>query len=60
MTSYPALAPQSEGLLQLWMPEEYDEFMIYCDVCHQWFHTSCVNLKGDSFTNQWKCYTCGK
>ena len=40
------------------MPEEYDEFMISCDVCHQWFHTSCVNIKADSFPDQWECYTC--
>ena len=40
------------------MPEEYDEFMIFCDVCHQWFHTSCVNVKEDYFSDQWECYTC--
>ena len=40
------------------MPEEYDEFMISCDVCHQWFHTSCVNVKVDQFPDQWECYTC--
>lgn len=40
------------------MPEEYDEYMISCDVCHQWFHTSCVNVKQDHFPDQWKCYSC--
>lgn len=40
------------------MPEEYDEFMISCDLCQQWFHTSCVNIKADNLPEQWQCYTC--
>ena len=31
------------------MPKEYDEFMISCDVCHQWLNTNCVNIKETVF-----------
>jgi hypothetical protein len=31
------------------MPEDYDENMVCCDGCEDWYHMSCVNLKKISF-----------
>lgn len=40
------------------MPEEYDEEMISCDVCQEWFHTSCVRIDAKKPPQKWKCYRC--
>lgn len=41
------------------MREEYDEEMISCDTCQQWFHTNCVGIDANKPPQQWKCYRCG-
>ena len=40
------------------MPEEYDEQMISCDICQEWFHTTCVCVDAKKPPRQWKCYSC--
>ena len=40
------------------MPEEYDEQMISCDICQEWFHTTSVRIDAKKPPRQWKCYSC--
>ena len=40
------------------MPEEYDDEMISCDICQEWFHTTCVHIDVKQPPQQWNCYHC--
>ena len=41
------------------MPEDYDENMVCCDGCDNWYHMSCVNLKKNKLPERWLCHVCG-
>lgn len=40
------------------MPEEYDEMMICCDSCSQWYHVSCMKLGQAETSDYWVCCVC--
>ena len=40
------------------MPEDYDEKMVCCDGCEDWYHMSCVNLKKKELPEIWFCHVC--
>ena len=40
------------------MPEDYDENMVCCDGCEDWYHMSCVNLKINKLRERWLCHVC--
>ena len=40
------------------MPEDYDENMVCCDGCEDWYHLSCVNLKKNKLPERWLCHVC--
>ena len=40
------------------MPEEYDESMISCDICQEWFHMTCVRVDATKPPQQWTCQYC--
>ena len=35
-----------------------DQTMLDCDDCHNWFHTTCVNLDDDNLPDEWVCHSC--
>ena len=39
------------------MPESFDDKMISCDNCRDWYHCSCV-LSYNSEPETWKCFKC--
>lgn len=40
------------------MPEEYDERMICCDSCSQWYHVSCMKVGQAETSYYWVCCVC--
>lgn len=40
------------------MPEIFDEMMISCDLCRQWFHCSCACIAPGNIPDVWKCKPC--
>lgn len=42
------------------MPEDYDDQMVCCDQCDEWFHLACLNLRSQDVnkTKEWKCNGC--
>ena len=41
------------------MPDFYDEHMISCDICRDWFHYSCMNITGKRTKGGfWACPSC--
>lgn len=41
------------------MPEEYDDKMVCCDSCHNWFHVTCV-VSPAPLPDVWECNLCRK
>ena len=42
------------------MPDDYDNQMVCCDQCDEWFHLSCLNLRSRDVNKnkEWKCNEC--
>ncbi len=40
------------------LPESFDDNMIMCDSCENWFHFKCVNITTSNTPDTWKCSNC--
>lgn len=40
------------------LPAQYDSDMVDCDICHQWFHCSCVHIDPAVPPKYWECPEC--
>ena len=53
----PRATPRVKNISICHMPESFDDKMISCDNCRDWYHCSCV-LSYNSEPETWKCFKC--